>query len=304
MFYTLGAELVRTAERPFDQWQDLIIILSSKELGDALLPLGLLPERTPGMQAIRYCKADVEDDYLAGTLARPRQRKEMPRAAFAYALWRGNLLFVDDSGYCLKAVERLSRHQSRLPWTAGRVFVEILEDLITNDLELLNELEDEAARIERSVLEEASFENIDQQLIAFRKEVSAFANYYLQLADLAVKLQEDTEDYFSEDEERRLKIFGERVGRLREEALMLREYAMQIREVYQAQIGIRQNEIMKFLTVVTSIFLPLSLIAGWYGMNFAHMPELHWVWGYPAVIGLSLAIAAGCIIYFKRRKFW
>ena len=65
----------------------------------------------------------------------------------------------------------------------------------------------------------------------------------------------------------------------------------------------RQNRIMTLLTVVTTIFMPLTLIAGWYGMNFRYMPELEWRLGYPAVIVLSAAIVAYCLILFKRKKW-
>lgn len=61
---------------------------------------------------------------------------------------------------------------------------------------------------------------------------------------------------------------------------MLREYATQICSEYQAQVDIVQNRVMKLLTIVTTIFMPLSLIAGWYGMNFSNMPELQWTYGY------------------------
>ncbi|MEK7207700.1 MAG: CorA family divalent cation transporter, partial [Pseudomonadota bacterium] len=59
----------------------------------------------------------------------------------------------------------------------------------------------------------------------------------------------------------------------------------------------------KVLTIIATIFMPLSFIAGVYGMNFRHMPELDWHWGYPLALGLMLAIAAGMLIYFRRKKW-
>ena len=60
---------------------------------------------------------------------------------------------------------------------------------------------------------------------------------------------------------------------------------------------------MKSLTIVTAIFLPLTLIAGWYGMNFTYMPELHWKFGYYIVIAVAAVIALIELIYFKKKKF-
>ena len=61
---------------------------------------------------------------------------------------------------------------------------------------------------------------------------------------------------------------------------------------------------MQILTVVTTLCLPLSLVAGWYGMNFAGMPELEWKYGYPAVIALSVVIVVICLWIMKKKKFW
>ena len=85
---------------------------------------------------------------------------------------------------------------------------------------------------------------------------------------------------------------------------MLHEYATQISSEYQAQVDIAQNRVMKVLTIVTAIFLPLSLIAGWYGMNFDSMPLLHWRWGYVTVAAVSALVVALLIWYFKRKKWF
>jgi magnesium transporter len=68
-------------------------------------------------------------------------------------------------------------------------------------------------------------------------------------------------------------------------------------------MDIQQNRIMALLTIVTSIFLPLTLIAGWYGMNFRYMPELEWEFGYPLVILISILIVVFSLIWFKKKKW-
>lgn len=90
---------------------------------------------------------------------------------------------------------------------------------------------------------------------------------------------------------------------LKNETERLREYAMQVSGEYQSQVDIAQNRVMQLLTIVTTIFLPLSLIVGWYGMNF-DMPELSWEYGYPVVIVLAVVIVAVLIRYFKRKKWF
>jgi len=63
------------------------------------------------------------------------------------------------------------------------------------------------------------------------------------------------------------------------------------------------NQIMKVLTIISTIFIPLTFIAGLYGMNFKYMPELEWEWGYPVVLFIMLTIVLGMLLYFRRQKW-
>ena len=74
-------------------------------------------------------------------------------------------------------------------------------------------------------------------------------------------------------------------------------------EIYLSSVSYRLNAVMRVLTVITTIFMPLSFIASIYGMNFEHMPELKSEWGYPIVLGVMGLVAAGMLIGFRRRKW-
>jgi magnesium transporter len=74
-------------------------------------------------------------------------------------------------------------------------------------------------------------------------------------------------------------------------------------DIYLSSVSNRMNEIMKVLTIISTLFIPLTFIAGVYGMNFEHMPELSWPWAYPAVWLVMLVIAALMVVYFYRKKW-
>lgn len=74
-------------------------------------------------------------------------------------------------------------------------------------------------------------------------------------------------------------------------------------EIYLSSINHRLNEIMKLLTIIATIFIPLTFIVGLYGMNFSYMPELKWHWGYPAVLLLMLSISIFMLCFFRKKKW-
>ena len=84
----------------------------------------------------------------------------------------------------------------------------------------------------------------------------------------------------------------------------LTDYTLQIKDIYQSQIDMKQTKAMNMLTIVSSIFLPLTLITGWYGMNFMHMSELKWAFSYPVVFIISIIIVVTEIaIFWKKGLF-
>ena len=97
-------------------------------------------------------------------------------------------------------------------------------------------------------------------------------------------------------------LYAGRSERLHDHVEMLREYLLQLRELYQSQIEVQQNKVMTFLTIVTTIFMPLTLIAGWFGMNFPNMLMFQWKYGYLCVILLSVSIVVAEFFYFRRKK--
>jgi magnesium transporter len=83
----------------------------------------------------------------------------------------------------------------------------------------------------------------------------------------------------------------------------IRDMVSGMLDIYLSSISNRLNAVMKVLTIIATVFMPLTFLAGLYGMNFKHMPELEWPWGYPMVLMIMLAVASSMLIYFKRKKW-
>jgi magnesium transporter len=80
-----------------------------------------------------------------------------------------------------------------------------------------------------------------------------------------------------------------------------RELASNLMDMQLSSMGQRTNEVMKVLTIMASIFIPLTFMAGLYGMNFEYLPELHYRWAYPALLGVMAGVVIGMLVYFRRR---
>ncbi len=303
MYFRIGERLTPVYGKSADDWDGLAAVLTPEELaGAGLPPCALPPEILQSHESFRGCKLVIEDGRVWGELHIPAGAgRTFKRLSFVW--WKNNILFIDRGGTAALCMEKISAMRPHHAGAADDLLMDFFLALISDDLSAIQALEDRIAALEQAVLESRTQKFINRMSL-LRMELNNRNRYYAQLNNLALALQENASDLLDADSQSRLNYVLRRLNRLQDETQLLREYASQVSSEYQAQVDIAQNRIMKLLTIVTTIFMPLSLIAGWYGMNFANMPELNWPYGYPAVIALSALIVLGCVAYFRRKHFW
>jgi len=184
-----------------------------------------------------------------------------------------------------------------------RLVYYFLSELISKDYEYIEELQEEIEELESQDDEEKSltFTNSLRQL---NKELLLLRTYYDNLVIIGEELQMNHHHVFEEDDMRYFEIFTRRIERFADNVQMLRELLNQANEAHQSKLDYKLNKTMQFFTVVTTIFMPLTLIAGWYGMNFTNMPELRAPYGYITVIGVSIIVVVSLVFWFKKKKFF
>ncbi len=252
---------------------------------------------------IHNTKAEVNYDSLTGTFSVPSRRDICGKDyQYAFALDEKGMVFIDSTGVVERILKKIARTKKwRVP-CLERFIYDFLETIINRDLTLLEKYEKELDAIEDDMMDEKT-ETTLTRANEIRSDLRELRIHYEQLIDFGQELEENENNFFKPENTRYFRLFTDRVMRLHDTATSLRDFTMQLRDMYHTQIDVKQNRIMTLLTVVTTIFMPLTLIAGWYGMNFRYMPELDSPWGYPVVIIVSLLIIIGSLLLFKKMKW-
>ncbi|MBC8536905.1 magnesium transporter CorA family protein [Feifania hominis] len=167
----------------------------------------------------------------------------------------------------------------------------------------LSHIEEGIAALEETVTSGRERKSYLNAIAVLRQKQLALKRYFEQLLDLFAGIEANENDLFTERSLQRFHLLAGKTDRLYHSVLNLRDYITQLREAYQAQADLSLNAIMKLFTVITAIFLPLTLLVGWYGMNF-QMPEYSYRYAYPVFIAVSLAIIGGLVFYFKKHRWF
>ncbi len=313
VFYTISGEEIRQAKLEELHRGDVCINVGYLDLEELKLyrkVLGIddavIAECEQDRTTFRT-SVDVYDDYSFGIINIVNLMDVMkPRDRFAFIIKKNLLLviqIVDSDGSSMdsfRAAVGRFRHNA----TMEKVVFGILEKLLANGNRALEETERIIISMEQQVVEGEIDQELNRKIFDMRHRVSIVRNFYEQLVDIGEELQENENDIFPTDELRYIKIFTDKAQRLSMHAQVLNDNLIHLREALDAALNTSMNNTMKIFTMVSTIFLPLTLIAGWYGMNFVFMPELTWKYGYLGVVLLSVLVIVACLIIFKWKKFW
>lgn len=249
-------------------------------------------------------KVEVYKNYDLGVLQRISWKKMPCQSDVVYFCIGQDLLVTiinEEYDWLKQFVKELSK-EDKIQYTLGYVFYRLLDCIIGEDKTYLESLARQTERIEEDILNEVVTHFV-KDIIEIRKKIAFLKRHYDPLIDVVEDLMSNENELCSKEDVRYFKILSNRINRLNHFITEIDDYTTHVREAYDAQIDIKLNRIMKYFTMITSLFLPLTLIVGWYGMNFEAMPEISWKYGYIYVIGISVMSSIFCLYVFKKKKW-
>ena len=258
----------------------------------------------PDLQDTGSTRAEVNYDSLTGGFNIPA-RENVPgdNHVFAFSRDEKGVIFIDDEGFCNAVIRKIANTKRLVNPCLERFLYDFLEQIICDDRKMLESYDHTLDELEDQILD-GNTEGVLEQIAEIRNDLRDLKIHYTQLIDVCQELEENENHFFKDENERYFHLVAQRIERLLEMLLTLVDFTIQLREFCQSKIDEKQNRNLAFLTIISSIFMPLTLIAGWYGMNFKYMPELDKVWAYPLVFVVSVMIVVVCIVFFKKNKWF
>ena len=304
MNYLIGESLIEVnRDKLKNSDKQFVVVLSSEEWKKECESFEMGIDIDTDNSEIFTTKAEVNYDSLTGSFSIPdRNDLSGDDCTFSFVLDEKGVVFIDDSGRAEEMIKSIQRTKKwKLP-SLERFLYDFLDQIIKDDLRIMENYDVELDNIEQKILNEKDSVPLGR-VNEIRSDIRYLRIHYEQLMDLGQEFTENENNFFKQENLRYFRLFLDRMARLHDTSTSLRDYTMQLRDLYKTHLDIKQNSIMTVLTVVTSIFLPLTLIVGWYGMNFKYMPELEWKWGYPVIIAVSVIIVVFCLIFFRKKKW-
>ncbi len=310
MFYKIDKEITEIDIESIDENCITAGFISAQELLKIGEGFGFSKTTIDSCQrANKYFRSDVEihDSYLFTELriANPDDGEKFD--CVALYIKKNLIIVVDVEDYDSSTNNKFLSALGRYPaagLTIEKLIFAFIDALISNDFKYIEDKGNEITLLEESVIKDSVKDDFSLELLQLKKELLTMHNYYEQLLDITDAIEENENELFDDDKLIYIMNVSNKISRLREDTDSLSRSVNHLQDAYSASLDIKLNNVMKRFTVITSIFFPLTLIVGWYGMNFKAMPEFAWKYGYVFVIALSVLVVSVLMLIGKRKKWF
>lgn len=213
--------------------------------------------------------------------------------------------FQEEGGDVFDGIrDRLRKLQGEMPKRkVDFLLYRMLDTVVDNYFFVTEYFSDKNAAIERDIFKNPTPEAL-REIQALKRQIVNFKRVVLPLREVASGLEKDGGKLIDAGTHRYLRDLYEHIIQVNDSIDSQREVIASIQDLYLSGTSNKMNEVMKVLTVISTIFIPLTFIVGVYGMNFSNMPETDWYYGYYVIWGIMLVILAGMVIYFRRKRWF
>ncbi|SDL55195.1 magnesium transporter [Catalinimonas alkaloidigena] len=254
-------------------------------------------------------KIDYYDDTIFVVMKMAQFNREKSRLYFEH------VSMVLGPGYVLsfqeeRDVDIFEPIRTRLQNASGQLrrsgpdflFYALIDTIVDHYFAVLEQLGDRIEQLELNIIEETD-EKATHELYSLKREMILLRRSVWPVREILSKLQRGSNTLLTPELQPFLRDVYDHTIQIIETIETYRDILSGLLDVYLSITSNRMNQIMKVLTIISTIFIPLTFIAGIYGMNFDHMPELHERWAYPAVWGVMIAISVALLIFFQKKRW-
>lgn len=178
----------------------------------------------------------------------------------------------------------------------------LMDTIVDHYFVVAEAFSDEIEELEDRLLDESG-DDIPVAINQLRRELMYVRRSIWPLREVISLLQRSDSELVSSDIRPFLRDIYDHTIQVVDVVETYREISSSLLDLHLSQVSNRMNEVMQVLTIIGTIFIPLTFVAGIYGMNFEYMPELAWPWAYPALLVLMLTLALSLVVYFRRREW-
>ncbi|PLX97975.1 MAG: magnesium and cobalt transport protein CorA [Desulfuromonas sp.] len=254
-------------------------------------------------------KFELFDDYVViilKMLSFDDEKMVVNAEQFSFVFGKNYVLsFQERRGDVFNGVrERLQRKSGRIRNRGADYLVYALIDSVVDSyFHILEKIGDQLTLLEQDLIHEPTQDCLNR-IYHFKNQLLVLRKSIWPLREVIAEMQKEDSALFDPETRMFLRDLYDHSIQVMDTVEIFRDTVSGLLDLYMSSVSNRMNEVMKVLTIMASIFIPLTFIAGVYGMNFEYMPELKWRWAYPAVWMLMGATVVGMILYFRKKRWF